>query len=225
MAALTHWVTQEDMKAAGALAQFVEILDLRLVKVEAEGNLTDLSPSKLLHYQVKHGVESANISQTTPQKLRVVLWMSVECGTEPISTKPDAQAEQRAPSGVFGVRVSICAEYEVRAFPEGVAPPPQGVLDVFASVNGTYNCWPYFRQAVHSLSSMMGVPLVVPTLRIKTKAPDHMSAPTPESNGSASVQAESAGQGSADPADPDPPRPGRKPRTKSSQTGKAKKEK
>lgn len=63
---------------------------------------------------------------------------------------------------------SISVAYEVRyEFPEG--PFPEGVAEAlpdFGEVNGLYNVWPYLRARMQDLSSDMGIPTVLPTLRI-----------------------------------------------------------
>jgi len=43
-------------------------------------------------------------------------------------------------------------------------------LDMFANVNGVFNCWPYWREFVQNITTRMGLPsLIVPLLKIPKK--------------------------------------------------------
>lgn len=96
-----------------------------------------------------------------------LLAVEIEGLLEFLFPKPSPEAEDK----ILG---NIALVYEVRyAFPEG--PFPEGVKEGFpdfGEINGLYNIWPYLRARMQDLSSEMGIPVVLPTLRIAPRKPE-----------------------------------------------------
>ncbi len=60
-------------------------------------------------------------------------------------------------------------EIELRyGFPDGLGLPPRKSSPPFASLNGVFNAWPYFREFLQSATTRMGLPqFVLPVFRIR----------------------------------------------------------
>lgn len=67
---------------------------------------------------------------------------------------------------LFEVFCRYCAEYSLK---EGYE-PSQAELEAFKQTNAVFQCWPYARELVHSLTQRMGLQLPpLPLLRIAPK--------------------------------------------------------
>ncbi len=67
----------------------------------------------------------------------------------------------------------VCFVATYRIIPKG--PIPEEVLSggfpAFAKFNGVFNCWPYMRTTVHRLTCDMGVPFMLPLLKVEAQEP------------------------------------------------------
>ncbi len=68
--------------------------------------------------------------------------------------------------------LSVSAEYGLFYAIQGNTECPEALANRFASRNGVFNAWPFFRELAHSLVSRMNVPpLVIPLFRLPPDIP------------------------------------------------------
>lgn len=104
----------------------------------------------------------------------------------PLVVEAGVRVEFRAPRGETAaagepdgvIEVVYGVEYTLPPGPVPAAIGEEG-LRAFARLNGVFNSWPYIRQEVDRLGSSMGVPFLLPLLRIETKRPAPPTAGAP----------------------------------------------
>jgi len=148
---------------ASLVSNAIELEDIYLSKVNLDTNfqmgvLPDGIPFEMKIQQPQTQFELIQ------EKL---LFVQVGIGIE-FQIKADNQSNQEVlPKG--NMEVLFTAKYKI--IPEG--PIPKEVEEegfpAFAKFNGTFNCWPYIRQAIHGLSCDMGLPFILPLLKIETR--------------------------------------------------------
>lgn len=76
---------------------------------------------------------------------------------------------------LFNIRCAFDVDYEIE---NGYLPDPEAI-NAFKDGNAVYNCWPYARECVQSITSRMALrPPPLPLLRV-VPIPAKKSAPTP----------------------------------------------
>lgn len=148
-------VTPEELSGAGKIATAANLHDIRLRSVSViESNIdlffdeNDKSAIEMsIDYiaQKKEHIKSKSLSSVVGVKVKL--------------TKKDAT-------------ISYNVEYQVNyALPN--IPVPEGIsedmFDSFAKNNGLLNCWPYIRSQIGNLSNDVGVPVILPLLKIQSK--------------------------------------------------------
>lgn len=144
--------TIADMKAAGLVANSVELVEIRLAKLATSGEAPARSPDEMV---------DANINFETKE------WSTAETGRLMVLTSMRAilsrheQATKRNKAGLT-IEIDFISEYRT---PKGPVPAEiaKKCLPAFARLNGLFNCWPYFRQELQHLTSAMGMPAFVLT--------------------------------------------------------------
>jgi hypothetical protein len=94
-------------------------------------------------------------------------------------------SEQKA--SLFSIKCSFELDYEI----EDGYQPPSDAIDAFKNGNAIFNCWPYARECVQSLTGRMALfPLPLPLLRIVPKKPAEAKPTSLEETKVASAESE-----------------------------------
>ena len=152
-------ITPEVFKAAGRVAVGVELRNIFLLEGRAA-----LAPQFVEHgckfpkagwsIQVDHRGKFAIVARK--KILRAALQFGFRASEKEGRGKP-----------LLVIAASFIAEYEMA---EGFR-PSTGDLTSFVNANGVFNCWPYWREYVHSTAARMNLPpLTLPFFRVR--APD-----------------------------------------------------
>jgi hypothetical protein len=157
--------SQEEMRAAAWLQQKCELRDitLRQCHVSLEGSEDRLKGPfalKVSHNSIANAI--------TDGILRIEVRFQIQCYD---SSEPAAL--------LFSVESAFDADYEIedRSF----APTPESIA-AFKDGNAIFNCWPYAREFVQSMTGRMAVhPPPLPFLRVipKQEDPSKKAAKTP----------------------------------------------
>ena len=151
------------MAAAGQVARVVRLQSIELAKVTLRNRLVPSEKTQTV--QVAIDTIVGKHQMLSPRLLAVVAGGKV-------SFYPEQQPE--AAEGDEGVEVEPVAEIVVEFNLYYTTPPPpvpqdieEGGIPAFARINPLYNCWPYVRQKIHSLSAELGIPVVAPLLMVE----------------------------------------------------------
>ncbi|WP_232379678.1 hypothetical protein [Polyangium fumosum] len=152
------------VNAAALVARYVELNDVRLVRISAEmrSSIRNLLSSE---YATVVGSPTHSFVFDEAQSLiRVTVGLTVSLEREPTAS-PTAETRE---SG--NALVNIAAEFYLEYYLK-VEPPPIEMRDKlfgsFAAVNAVYNAWPYLREVVQDTSGRLGVPpIVLPVYRV-----------------------------------------------------------
>jgi preprotein translocase subunit SecB len=69
---------------------------------------------------------------------------------------------------LLAITATFIAEYEMA---EGFSPSSEE-LNAFVNANAVFNCWPYWREYVHSTAARMNLPpLTLPFFRVRAPQP------------------------------------------------------
>ena len=152
----------ETVRLASMVARQANIYAVRLQKVDA---LSDHDPaSGAIPSNPTASFQIADTDLTRPGLVRVTCTMEVS-----VDWFLDEGSRRE---GHSGWSLTYVADYTVPAgeMPEEIR---TRAIPAFAQVNVPYNLWPYFRQAIQSNASEMGiVGLVLPPLRYEPRTAD-----------------------------------------------------
>ncbi len=152
-------IPPEVVSCFNALVQGVELLGVQLVESHAK-----IDPSKMAEAaegELALRVESPAHTAAFVEEGQRVLY----CGTRfRLVLGPNGDSEDEV--------VAVFAEYSLLyRVPEELECTEEAAR-LFASRNGVFNAWPFFRELAHSLVSRMGLPpLVLPLYRLPVKPP------------------------------------------------------
>lgn len=150
----------ETVKFASLVAKQANICAVRLLKINASSEHDPASTASPSNPEASFQIQDIGLSQ--PGKLSVTCNMEVTINW--------AFAEDSRHEGVSNWSLTFLAEYTI---PNGDIPEEirARAIPAFAAINVPYNLWPYFRQAIQSSASEMGiVGLVLPPLRYEPRA-------------------------------------------------------
>lgn len=159
--------SQEEMKSAAKIAKVVQLLNVSLSSVRARNGLIDAlalsTPRQLPGLDARFGYRVAGHRFATDSTLLVEVAMNLQLLRQSTTT-PEKGVSSDVPR--TDVEVHYVAHYSID---KGILSNdlPAVDLDAFARLNGLYNCWPYLRQEIDRLTSAMGIPFVLPVLRIQ----------------------------------------------------------
>lgn len=154
---------RRDLQSAAAIASSAELKSVTLVRLSTKG-ASSLAPSAD-DARIEFGMEKFEASD--PGRLTVDIALNVFMEKKPQSD--DSPSEDAAHPLSFAL--TFRAEY---GLPEDPVPAEFGVnaLQHFAALNGLTNCWPYFRQELQHLTTLMGLAaFTLPSLVVRA-APD-----------------------------------------------------
>jgi hypothetical protein len=149
-------VTPEIVKSAGRVAAGVELRNIFLLEGRAalapqfveEGCQF---PKKGWSIQVGH---SGKFTIQRKKTLRTTLQFNFRASETKSKGKP-----------LLVIAATFIAEYEMA---EGFSPSTED-LNSFVHANAVFNCWPYWREYVHSTAARMNLPpLTLPFFRVRT---------------------------------------------------------
>lgn len=142
------------MKAASVVAESSRLREVRLSKVKVENRLDAESSPDGLFPELGYGLVGFSISPKNVLSVEVGVRLFI--GTKSESGSVLAEMKE-CPDGGILIELSFVGEY---VLPEGPIPDEamKEGIPAFASLNGLYNCWPYFRQHLQYLTSSMGLP-------------------------------------------------------------------
>jgi hypothetical protein len=152
-------VTPEIVKSAGRAAAGVELRNIFLL--EGKGALAPQFvesgckfPKKAWSVQVGHRGKFTVHKKSNLRTTLQFTFTATETGT---SGKP-----------LLAIAATFIAEYEMA---EGFNPSTDD-LNAFVKANAVFNCWPYWREYVHSTAARMNLPpLTLPFFRVRTPKP------------------------------------------------------
>lgn len=174
--------------AAATVARVVELRDVQMqgLTVERLASVDDiLSVEGQLKFTPKHPSFRFLPASST---IEVLVGVVVD-----VLTQESSAAQKHLKSVRQRTLARIAVDYEL-SYVLTVPPPPEDVREMyfrcFSEVNGTYNAWPYLREAVQDISARMGLPpITLPVYRVpRPKSPDgpwsspQPSPATPETN-------------------------------------------
>jgi len=153
----------KEFRLASQVGRSVTLLAIRLLDVKVTNRIS--RPDKVANVPIVPTIQIIGGShRLDPDGI-----LSVDGGVR-VEFRLQVKDEQasREPDAV--VEVLYGADY---ATPKAPVPEEIGEagLDAFARLNGLFNCWPYIRQEVDRLGSAMGLPFLLPLLRIEPKPP------------------------------------------------------
>lgn len=137
-----------DLQSAAAIASSAELKSVTLVRLSTKG-ANSPAPSAD-DARIEFGMEKFEASE--PGRLTVDMALNVVMGKKPPS---DDRPSEDAPQPL-SFALTFRAEY---GLPEDPVPAEFGnnALQHFAALNGLTNCWPYFRQELQHLTTLMGL--------------------------------------------------------------------
>jgi hypothetical protein len=151
-------VTPEIVKSAGKVASAVELRNILLLdgKVALAPQFVEGGcqfPKKGWSVQVRHRGKFMIHKKT----LRTTLQFTFTASEKGTKRKP-----------LLAIAATFIAEYEMA---EGFTPSTED-LNAFVNANAVFNCWPYWREYVHSTAARMNLPpLTLPFFRVRTPRP------------------------------------------------------
>jgi hypothetical protein len=152
-------VTPDIVKSAGKVAAAVELRNILLVEGKAALAAQFVEkgcqfPQKGWSVQVGHRGKFAIQKKKT---LRTTLQFTFTATEKGSKSKP-----------LLVIAATFVAEYEMA---EGFNPLTED-LNAFVNANAVFNCWPYWREYVHSTAARMNLPpLTLPFFRVRTPQP------------------------------------------------------
>jgi len=156
-----------EFAAARGVAEHTTLVDVFLVGVDVDSNLhervgvpTDFALQKQL------GVLEPHYRVVDEQTLLVETGVDVD--VELTAQESTDSGENAGEQQVLraSIRVVYALEYSLPEPPIPEFIEKEG-FPAFAKLNGPYNAWPYIRQQVHHITSSMGVPMMLPLLRVQ----------------------------------------------------------
>lgn len=152
-------VTAETVKSAGRVAAGVELRNILLL--EGKATLAEKFveygcrfPEKGWAVQTQHHGKFAVSQKNT---LRTTLQFNFQATGAGSKARP-----------LLVITATFVAEYEMA---DGLRPSTQD-LKAFVNANAVFNCWPYWREYVHSTAARMNLPpLTLPFFRVRTSQP------------------------------------------------------
>lgn len=152
----------DDLAFAAAVARVVELEDVRLVRVQAELNVSvdELFSEEclLVISPIQHRVIYSE--ENSVLDVEVGISASLCRPQQDNSTVPTASKPLVTASATCALRYSLPAS----------APPAElrsRLFESFAKINGVYNAWPYLRNTIHDVTARLGIPpVVLPVYRV-----------------------------------------------------------
>jgi Na+/H+ antiporter NhaA len=145
----------ENVQKSRRLIASVSLADVRLIELHAKtsvgiGDLTEAMRPRYRHWaKVPAGAKNGSF------RVRAHL---------------DLHIDDEAPKKVPFVLIRL--EYELEYMIPSDLKVTKAELTAFAEVNGVYNAWPYFREAVQTLTQRMDLPpVILPVYRVPQAAP------------------------------------------------------
>lgn len=152
-------VSPEVVKSAGRVAAGVELRNIFLFEGKATLSPQFVEagcqfPKKGLSVKTQH---HGKFTVDRKKTLRTTLQFNFNAGEKESRGKP-----------LLLIAATFIAEYEMA---EGFNPSAEE-LNSFVHANALFNCWPYWREYVHSTAARMNLPpLTLPFFRIRTPQP------------------------------------------------------
>jgi hypothetical protein len=142
-----HSVSATQLDLAASVAEKVDIVDVRLIKLDAKCMLPKVTTPKL-----------NRVSHTAKVKRDEGLQVFVHFAFQMADDTEDSRADP--PVAITAV---YCLAYNV----EGVDALSDDQIEAFGKVNGIYNAWTFWRELVYTTLSRMGMPPVtMPVFRV-----------------------------------------------------------
>lgn len=151
-----------EYRLSALVGKSVTLLSIRLVGVRVENRLP--RPDKMANVPIVPTIQIIGGShRLDPEGV-----LSVDAGVR-VEFRLQVEGEEhgREPDAV--IEVTYGADY---ATPRAPVPEEIGEagLSAFARLNGLFNCWPYIRQEIDRLGAAMGLPFLLPLLRVEPRA-------------------------------------------------------
>lgn len=156
-------VEKEKLNNVAKVASVASLIDVTLKKLQVANNLPSLSQETQFSCDVRfmHRLESFEISDQN------ILKASTEARVEYFKDPDDRVSNAPVSEDKLFVLLTVIytASYKLpdNEIPEDII---KDCIPLFAEFNGLYNCWPYLREKIQSLTSEMGVKYILPTLNI-----------------------------------------------------------
>ena len=152
--------TRDEMQAAATVAQSTELVDVRLMSIDAKNNIDMKTLRDKLYPELNIDLEKYDV--TDDGRLLVFSRLTVT-----VYSSSDNNDKREA--AVANINIQLLAEYQI---PSGPVPEDikENGLPAFAKFNGLYNSWPYFRSLLQQVTTYMGYPsFVLPVLIIRVE--------------------------------------------------------
>lgn len=148
------------LSRAAAVARYVELQAVTLASANLTSGIDPMSPPERLDVANKYRTRQ---ELRVGEMNRVYVYVDFEFeATEPVGDAPRSV-------------VKLVAEFQLVYLLQGVATYPDGALEDFARLNGTYNSWPYWRELVQTVTGRVGLAgILVPVWR-----PQQATTPVP----------------------------------------------
>src|SRR5208282_1041605 len=144
-----------------ALVESVQLIGIRLKEVAASSERRDARTHGKMSVEVEHSAEVPvrNKDGTFTVLAQIKVWVG-----------DPTRSRRRDPSEGSGTILSVSTTVELRyQLPRGSSFSAAD-LRRFATVNGVYNAWPYWRELIQNLSVRMNLPpLTLPLFRISSQ--------------------------------------------------------
>ena len=148
------------MEIVSKIASCIELREICLSKLECskddecfvEGSNKEFSVQSIFCAKVIEPIKEKNV--------RILANFELDAGDDENIGESDSNQDKK--SG-FSIKASFILLYQLPTDKDFSIDD----LNIFASVNGIFNCWPYWREIVQNLTTRMGLsPLIIPLLRI-----------------------------------------------------------
>ena len=144
--------TRADLEASRIVGANVTLRDIRLAYIRAQSEPPSLL--RVVQNSAPQITSKPRIYSLREENLILPIELSLKV--------PNGEAEEF----MISIDCTFEADYTVKAGFE----PTQEQLRAFHEANAIFNCWPFFRELVHSFCTRMGhVPIAVPLLRLGLK--------------------------------------------------------
>lgn len=161
--------SKREMQLASLVSKALSLEDIFLSSVHLDSNFNAVAMPPDVPFRMDVQLHDADFEIFSEHQLAVKVGLTVafEMDASDVEVNGDFTP---LPKGE--ANVSFVANY--RIMPKG--PIPEEILNkgfsAFAKFNGVFNCWPYMRTTVHRLTCDMGMPFMLPLLKVESLESD-----------------------------------------------------
>ena len=162
------------LQAASVVARVAELLEVRSESLSAQ---LSAPLEDIFDHPCEITTDSTSEYRLNEKTNRLLVRIPASVQMKSSTAEEHADEVELPGRELLRIDLTMALTYEL-----SVAPPPEAERDsffgAFASLNGTYNAWPYLRELVQDLAARLGVPgLLLPVYRVPRSEEELTEAP------------------------------------------------